>query len=466
MAKGSGAYDKAYSDAMERIQGQLEEQKELAIQVLSWITCAKRPLSTSELQHALAVEIGESELDAEHLPDLEDMVSVCAGLVTVDGQSDVIRLVHYTIQEYFERTQQQWFSDGHATITEICVAYLSFDVFESGICQNKVDFEQQLESYKLYGYASHNWGHHARESSILCPGVLGFLQTQGPVESSSQALMAFGRERGDCINDMPEHFAGLHLAAFFGLQDAVQVLASSDNLEVRDSWDRTPLFYAALNGHTDAMRLLLDKTADVNVADKGKDTPLHLASIRGHVEVVRLLLDEVADVNVADIYKDTPLHFGSWAGHIEVVRLLLDKGADVHIADYRKFTPLLSASRGGHIKVVRLLLDKGADVNAANWYKDTPLHSACKGGHIEAVQLLLDNGADVNAAGDGKYRPLHEASYGGYVEVVRLLLEWDADIHATNDDGKTPSNIAAERGHVEIVKLLQEAAIKASRQEQ
>ena len=85
---------------MERIGGQVKDQEELAKQVLSWITCAKRPLTTSELQHALAVEVGESALDEENLPQIEDIVSVCAGLVTVDKESKFIRLVHYITQEY------------------------------------------------------------------------------------------------------------------------------------------------------------------------------------------------------------------------------------------------------------------------------------------------------------------------------------------------------------------------------
>jgi hypothetical protein len=66
---------------MGRIEGQLQDQEELAKQVLSWITCAKRPLTILELQHALAIEIGDSKLDEENLPQIEDMVSVCAGLV-------------------------------------------------------------------------------------------------------------------------------------------------------------------------------------------------------------------------------------------------------------------------------------------------------------------------------------------------------------------------------------------------
>src|SRR5437667_12719368 len=103
------ALDSAYEQAMERIEGRMGDQTVLAKQVLAWITCAKRALTTSELRHALGVEIGTSRFDKENLPDLEDTVSVCAGLVTVDEESDIIRLVHYTTQEYFERTWTSWF---------------------------------------------------------------------------------------------------------------------------------------------------------------------------------------------------------------------------------------------------------------------------------------------------------------------------------------------------------------------
>ena len=96
---------------MERINGQKPGFKKLATDVLSWITCAKRPLNTSELQHALAVKVGKPELDQEDFPQISEMVSVCAGLVTVDEESNIIRLVHYTTQEYFERTQAHWFPE-------------------------------------------------------------------------------------------------------------------------------------------------------------------------------------------------------------------------------------------------------------------------------------------------------------------------------------------------------------------
>lgn len=122
---------------MKRIQGQVSDETEMAMQVLAWITCAKRPLTTVELQTALAVEIGESDFDKSNLSDPIDIVSVCAGLVTIDEQSNVIRLVHYTTQEFFERNQSTWFPNANCYIGSICVTYLSLDIFKTGHCQTR-----------------------------------------------------------------------------------------------------------------------------------------------------------------------------------------------------------------------------------------------------------------------------------------------------------------------------------------
>jgi hypothetical protein len=155
---GSGAYEYAYNDAMDRIQGQLADEEELAKQIISWITCAKRPLTTSELEEALAVEPNELQLDLENICPVQDMVSVCAGLVTIDEESGIVRLVHYTTQEYFERTQSTWFLGAEDDITTVCITYLSFRTFESGFWESNKHFENRLESNKLYDYAAHNWG--------------------------------------------------------------------------------------------------------------------------------------------------------------------------------------------------------------------------------------------------------------------------------------------------------------------
>ncbi|KAI0121191.1 nucleoside phosphorylase, partial [Xylariales sp. AK1849] len=188
LATGSNAYDTAYESAMERIRGQRQEQAERAKQVLSWIVCAKRPLTKLELQHALAVDVDELQLDEDNLPQIEDVVSVCAGLATVDEESSVVRLVHYTTQDYFARTQSKWFPDAQLSITTICTTYLSYQNFANGCSETNEDFDERLRLHPFFEYAARNWGHHGRKVSAY-QNIVSFLRKPAQVEASYQALM-------------------------------------------------------------------------------------------------------------------------------------------------------------------------------------------------------------------------------------------------------------------------------------
>src|SRR5256885_10560565 len=83
LPKGMKGLDVTYEQAMKRIDGQEEGFRELARRVLSWLIHAKRPLTATELQYALAVRVGMKELDKDFVPEVEVLLSICAGLVTV-----------------------------------------------------------------------------------------------------------------------------------------------------------------------------------------------------------------------------------------------------------------------------------------------------------------------------------------------------------------------------------------------
>jgi len=91
---------------MQRIEEQSPDRAELGKEVLAWITCLRQPFKASDLRKALGIRVGQSAFDEDDCPDIIDMVSACAGLVTIDEESNIIRLVHYTTQEYLDRTQR------------------------------------------------------------------------------------------------------------------------------------------------------------------------------------------------------------------------------------------------------------------------------------------------------------------------------------------------------------------------
>ncbi|TPX07668.1 uncharacterized protein E0L32_010666 [Thyridium curvatum] len=451
---GAKAYDFAYQDAMARIDGQLEDQTVLAKQVLAWITLAKRPLTPLELQNALAVEFGTSELDTENLPQIEDMISVCAGLVTIDEESRIIRLVHYTTQEYFERpgTQQRWFPDAQAEITTVCVTYLSYNAFESGFCKSDDAFEKRLLLNPFYDYAAHHWGSHAREAATLPEGVMEFLTDVAKVEASSQTLLASSmRQWGPSYKysqRVPQQVVGLHLAAYFGVQEAGHILLqASKNVDVCDSYSRTPLSWAADSGHEAVVRLLLDRGAEIEAKDSDGRTPLLWAADSRDEAVIQLLLDRGADIEAKDIDGWTPLLWAADSGDEAVIRLLLNRGADIEAKDSISWTPLLQATNNRNKAVMQLLLDRGADIEAKDSDGWTPLWQAAYRRHEAVMQLLLDRGADVEAKDSDGWTPLLWAASRGHEAVVQLLLDRGADIEAKDSCGRTLLQLAVFNGH-------------------
>ncbi|KAL3445273.1 hypothetical protein BJX65DRAFT_153866 [Aspergillus insuetus] len=93
----------AYQQATERILEQRPGFRRLATRTLSWIVCSHRPLIAIKLQHAFATDGNDQGFDMKDIPDIDDIVSHYLGLLTLDPSSSIVRLVHYTTQEYFAK---------------------------------------------------------------------------------------------------------------------------------------------------------------------------------------------------------------------------------------------------------------------------------------------------------------------------------------------------------------------------
>jgi hypothetical protein len=261
LPRGEEALDQAYREAKDRIDGQRQGFCDLAKRVLSWITYAQRLLTTEELQHALAVEIGKLELDETNIPDVNVMVSVCAGLVTVDPESNIIRLVHYTTQKYFERILPTWIPDAPTDIAKTCLTYLSFKTFASGCSPTDTEFEDRLAQNVFFSYAASHWIDHTCEVQADVKEVaLLFLMNESLVSASYQ-VMSLPTYRYEGYSEGVQ-VTGLHLAARLGLQGLLaSLLEYNEYADSRDSRGRTPLSWAAGNGHEAVVKLLLEKGA-------------------------------------------------------------------------------------------------------------------------------------------------------------------------------------------------------------
>ena len=225
---------------------------------------------------------------------------------------------------------------------------------------------------------------------------------------------------------------------------------------IADDRGITPLMYAAEIGSVDAMRLLIDRGADVNAQNAFGSTAL-MWSVSDAAKV-HLLLDHGAQVNTSARSGRTALIIAAFTNpSAEVVRLLLAKGAKVQVMDTRHVTPLNAATFGNDTEAVRLLLEAGADIDTPDTFIGlTPLMNAAGNRNLEAVKLLLAKGAKVNAVSKteglpkiqtgtvefGGWTPLLMAAAFGPPEAVKTLLDAGAKIDAQDYRGFTPLMLA------------------------
>lgn len=171
----------------------------------------------------------------------------------------------------------------------------------------------------------------------------------------------------------------------------------------------TPLTRAAARNDVAVLRRLLD---DGHKADEGGDswTALIWASRSGSIEAITLLLDSGADVNLpgstGDNWDATPLQHAILERQPAAVRLLLDRGADLNRgAGSGNLTPLLLAAGDTDPAILKLLLAHGADPTVEDEHGATPLSRAVAAGTLH-----------------GPDRPM----FGGCrVETVRALITHD-----------------------------------------
>ena len=491
-----------YDQAMQRIEQANEDDREIAMKFLQWITFALRPLTVPEVEHACAIDARAKDIDPDEVLRASDMTSICAGLVIIDA-SEIVRLVHFSAQNYFQENRQRWFPEGDISLARDCLSYLSLKAFDSGPSigpTERDDFETRSSEYPLLEYCSSYWGFHAvsaNKPQELTLRILAFLNNSEHLNSAVQAL--WYSDSADVAGwDVKSGVLPLHLAAYFGLtRVASSLLSAGAATDSRDSQGATPLMYAAAGGNAPVVQELLREGADPNLVCSRGRSSLHRAIAFDKVNVARILLDHPnIDVNLVDgSRKDqTPLMLASSYGRGQIVPILTHKpGLDVNsqapesqstalhfaaqladaqivstILDHpdvdvnkrnRWCTPLTVAAQNGHLSVVEALLDHGADTElqeGVDRASGTPLNRAIDYGYIRIVRLLLERGANPTVIDIYNRTIIHSAAVNGQDEVLRVLFEFPTgiDINAQGTNGRTAMHDAAYFNYCSTIKIL------------
>ncbi|KAH0537282.1 hypothetical protein FGG08_005907 [Glutinoglossum americanum] len=455
--------DSMYDEAMERIRSQGTHKTRRALQVLAWLSYARSPLTVQMLRTALAIDPEDTYLDESALPNTDELVRVCEGLVTIDQESEIIRLVHYTAQEYFE-AHLDLFPEAEKEIAITCITYVNMPRPMEKQCDDHWDLLQFLDEDAFFRYAATYWGHHARRKpdAILEAKILGFLTQDSNLFSRrlSEDSVLSAVYRYPLWNRRTKHepnITSVGTAAMFGLDNVILSLLDR-GLDVNSVHDqenmnggRTPLHEAASAGQAATMQLLISKGANLEATDSRGDTPLHLAATSDHEDIVRLLLEQGVNIEAYSHSSRTPLWCAAETNSVSTFKELLKHGADTSVRKSQSWLePLLhNAARDGFDLIVELLLQHGADPDLAtggfNTNSMTPLHFAAEEGHDEVVRVLLDHKAKcICYTGRGE-TPLHLAAMDGRDVVTCLLVRaMNADdIDIRNEKGESALHLTA-----------------------
>lgn len=272
----------------------------------------------------------------------------------------------------------------------------------------------------------------------------------------------------------------------------------------RDAGGRTRLQISCDKGNYEfAKKLIEQEKYDVNDQDNAGNTALHEAALNGHLDLVKLLINNGANVNVQsyEMLKDTPLIDASANGHLDVVMYLLEHGADPTLPNAKGLTAYESIEEDSDLddqereivfeikkclrsgtrkwktsdRTVPTLLDNGIKLSehlspVLKRQSEEPLGDyeffwtditsragkeklfrASKEGVLAYVGAYLENGGRVDV------KSFLEAVKFGHEDITSLFLAFGAQVNIIMKDGTTALMLAVGRGHLGTVKLLLEA---------
>lgn len=278
-----------------------------------------------ELRHALAVTLGEGSFDESSMPDEEDLPSVCAGLIYVEEGSQIVRLAHYTAQDYLETIRDTKFTNARRLVAGSCLTYLSYH--GNRLCHQGLHY--------VYCFDSDGYSYEAIDVEKACPYGGGQIYESSRDVSDSETSQSeyFYHD----VNGMPlalYRYAAHHWARHIKshLEETLEDLAMRfllDDLNrrlalgvVRTLWWITrikgPLTVMVHYDFRHLCRTLLKKqTFDLEYEDGEGYRALLSAAELGRSHIIKAFLEQTNLQALVDSERTivlTPLAWVAWAG--------------------------------------------------------------------------------------------------------------------------------------------------------
>ena len=449
--------DSSYELYFERKYGTSECFQSLR-QIFEVLVAAYVPLTINEMHSLVRLDNPTLDLEYDLMPNL-DRVSLFLWHGSGDG---FIRIYHTSLSEWLtSKTNKGKFyyikkQNGHNRLARF---YL----------KNAVTSNSPLKPDKAFHLASH-----------IAEGSLD--------ESMVKQFLSLPSSHINATDPVTRATALHHSSSSFNA-DVTRLLAHHfSDVDCLDKDQRTPSFIAAISGHLNNLKILIERGANLNNSIKYLDAEIgshsddpvseckrklcgyslmHVAAQEGNTEVVKFLIGHKWNIMRTTGVNNTALQLAAANGHLQTVQVLKEAGGALDGIS------LHHAAAGGHNHVVQYLLREGiqddcvhdipsaifsdqedSDLKASKvntcdnrhlFFRETALHAAIRGGHFSVIESLLkENQSAINCTNSAGRRPLHDAVQINNYNMLEALLVSGTNASVQCDTNKIASQTQFE----------------------
>ncbi|KAL2690157.1 hypothetical protein Neosp_004225 [[Neocosmospora] mangrovei] len=154
----SGTNDKEIRKALQEIPADLpatfdralsritkRRNQTIASEIFGWTATARQPLTLTQLQEALSIEVGQRNLHPDDLVSGMDRIAVwCENLVCVEETDNTVHFSHHSIREYLLQPKSGDLKHFHVNLVkfdhhagEVCITYLNLENLKTALIEGE-----------------------------------------------------------------------------------------------------------------------------------------------------------------------------------------------------------------------------------------------------------------------------------------------------------------------------------------
>lgn len=230
--------------------------------------------------------------------------------------------------------------------------------------------------------------------------------------------------------------------------DAVPLLINyGANVNLADHQGYTALMDALQQSNISSIKYLIEAKADLEKkeGDRGTTVLMQACSRREKKEIVKLLLEAGANPNTKNNSGETALMVDlNFSG--QYADILMEHGANINECSKNGTTALAIAAAYGSPETLKKILSYKPNLNITDDHMKDVMFSSVRNNNIEVIDILVKAGVTVNLQDDEGQNALLYAAYFGKVGAVKKLVELGLDINSCDYSGKPFFSLMAYNG--------------------